>query len=175
MDGSSSSCAPDGVEAISGSDEDDESDASSFSLEDYEPGPVSRVCATSAYGVQADRYVDPLKFRTLASCHGVIDNNEGGERGPSANDMQSARHRRSTSPLPQSVSSKPITPRKSSSMLSSIRETIRGKLSYASGETRVIRQSSAPTIETSARNGRSVVASPRKVGIAFGLQVRMSE
>ncbi|CAI5708265.1 unnamed protein product [Hyaloperonospora brassicae] len=164
VDGSNSSCAPDGVEAILGSDEDDESDASSFSLEDYEPGPVSRVCAASAYGVQGDRYADPLKFRTLASCHGVIDYNEGGERGPSVNDMQSASHRRSTSPLPQSVSPKPITPRKSSSMLSSIRETIRGKLSYASGETRVIRQSSAPTIETSARNGRSVVASPRKNG-----------
>uniref|UniRef100_A0AAV1V4N2 Rab-GAP TBC domain-containing protein n=1 Tax=Peronospora matthiolae TaxID=2874970 RepID=A0AAV1V4N2_9STRA len=160
VDGSSSSNALDGVEAISGSDEDDESDALSLSAEDYEIGNVSR---TAAAGVPVDRFVDPSKLLTLASCAGVIDFDKG-VRGPNIDDGRSGRIRRLTSPSPRAVSLKPRTPRRASSMLSTIRKTIQDKLSYASGETRVIRQSSAPTVETSARTGRSVVTSSRKSG-----------
>ncbi|KAG3119635.1 hypothetical protein PI124_g2247 [Phytophthora idaei] len=156
VDGSNSSTAPDGVETVSGSDEDDESNGLSITLEDFEAGKIAPHVhkPEDAAMVQITaKSVDTFKLVTLASY--PVVSNDGGEGKEADGD----RIRRSTSPSPRTASFKPITPRRTVSMLSSIRKTIRGKLSYATGETRIIRQSSAPTIDTSASTN-----SPRKSG-----------
>ncbi|KAG6969840.1 hypothetical protein JG687_00002956 [Phytophthora cactorum] len=156
VDGSNSSTAPDGVETVSGSDEDDESNGLSITLEDFEAGKIAPHVhkPEDAAMVQITaKSVDTFKLVTLAS-YPVVSNDGGEGKGADGD-----RIRRSTSPSPRTASFKPITPRRTVSMLSSIRKTIRGKLSYATGETRIIRQSSAPTIDTSASTN-----SPRKSG-----------
>lgn len=168
VDGSTSSTAPDGVEAISGSDEDDESNVLPITVEDFEAGKVARVSKATEVGAKvqvADRSVDTSKLVTLASYPVVTHDDDDGKdvRGKNADGEQSSRVRRSTSPSPRTASYKSITPRRTASMLSSIRKTIRGKLSYASGEARIIRQSSAPIIDTSASTSQSAANSPRTV------------
>ncbi|KAG7393977.1 hypothetical protein PHYPSEUDO_000154 [Phytophthora pseudosyringae] len=168
VDGSSSSTTPDGVEAISGSDEDDEGNSLSITLEDFEAGRVPQVYKSEnddgkvQQGV--DKAVDTSKMVTLASYPVVTqDENDEEVQGKHADGEQSSRLRRSTSPSPRTATFKPITPRRTVSMLSSIRKTIRGKLSYATGETIMIRQSSAPIIDTSASVIQGTVDSPRKL------------
>lgn len=171
VDGSSSSAALDGVEVVSGSDEDDESNTSVLSSEDYESRKMFRVCKTTelgAKGLLADRRVDPLKLATLTACRAFSDHDKGA-RGPDVDDHLFGRLRRSTLPSPRAASLKLITPRRTRSMLSSIRNTIRGKLSYASGEARMIRQSSVPTNGKCPSPDLSVANSLRKVWITVAL------
>ncbi|KAK1945075.1 Ecotropic viral integration site 5 [Phytophthora citrophthora] len=147
VDGSNSSTSPDGVDAISGSDEDDESNAMSVTLEDFEAGKAPQVYNGVKLEQTTQKSIDTFKMTTLASYPVVTHDDEEEEL---TSEDQSSRLRRSTSPSPRAASFIPITPRRTVSMLSTIRKTIRGKLSYATGEMRMIRQSSAPTIDTSA-------------------------
>ncbi|KAE8911449.1 hypothetical protein PF001_g11256 [Phytophthora fragariae] len=164
VDGSSSSTAPDGVEAISGSDEDEECDESHLTLEDFEAGGVPQVQIVAKDETKApriDTQCDTAKLVALASYPVVAHNTEeGGE----SNGDQSSKIRRSTSPSPRTAHFQPITPRKTASMFWSIRKTIRGKLNYSSGQPRIIRQSSAPPIDTSGSANQSAANSPRKSG-----------
>lgn len=144
VDGSNSSTSPDGVDAISGSDEDDESNAISVTLEDFEAGKAPQVYNGIKLQRTSEKSIDTSKMTTLASYPVVTHEDE-----EFTNEEQSSRLRRSTSPSPRAASFIPITPRRTVSMLSTIRKTIRGKLSYATGEMRMIRQSSAPPIDTS--------------------------
>ncbi|KAL3671631.1 hypothetical protein V7S43_003544 [Phytophthora oleae] len=147
VDGSNSSTSPDGVDGISGSDEDDESNTVSVTLEDFEAGKVPQVYNAMKLQQTPEKSNDTAKMATLAS-YPVVTQDDDNEEGTSGE--QSSRIRRSTSPSPRAASFKPITPRRTVSMLSTIRKSIRGKLSYATGEIRMIRQSSAPTVDTSA-------------------------
>ncbi|ETI48155.1 hypothetical protein F443_07780 [Phytophthora nicotianae P1569] len=163
VDGSNSSTAPDGVETVSGSDEDDENNGLSFTLEDFEAGKIVKREYGGAVDHIAAKSVNETKLATLASFP-VVSNDDGDDdRGMQADGEESNRIRRSTSPSPRATSFKPITPRRTVSMLSSIRKTIQGKLSYATGETRIIRQSSAPT-DTAVSGRPSATNSPRKSG-----------
>ncbi|RMX62014.1 hypothetical protein KXD40_003857 [Peronospora effusa] len=167
VDGSSSSTALDGVEAISGSDEDDESNVLSITFENIAAGRVLRTSKSTEVGAERQR-ADKL-IVTPASCpmirHDGDDEKE--VRGKDADGEQSNKPLCSTSLWPRTATLKPATPRRTTTMLTSIRKTLWGKLSYASGETRMIRQSSA-SITTSASAGQGV-DSQRKVCTAFGL------
>ncbi|POM79989.1 Hypothetical protein PHPALM_2227 [Phytophthora palmivora] len=164
VDGSNSSTAPDGVEAISGSDEDDECNGLSITLEDFEAGRVPQVHQPEDEDAKVEivrKPADTQKLVTLASYPVIIRNDADDKeaQGKYADGAQSNRTRRSTSPSPRAGRSKQITPQRTASMFSSIRKTIRGKLSYATGETRIIRQSSAPIIDTL---DKCAANSPRK-------------
>lgn len=168
VDGSNSSTSPDGVEAISGSDEDDDSNRFSISVDDFEAGKVPPVYKPTENGCNLDVAAKPaatLKLITLASYPKVTHDDTDDEkvRDADADEEKSGRIRRSTSPSPRTMNLKPITPRRTVSMLSSIRKTIQGKLSYASGDLRMIRQSSAPIIDTLASANGSPLTSPRKL------------
>ncbi|KAH7474617.1 Ecotropic viral integration site 5 protein-like protein [Phytophthora ramorum] len=152
VDGSNSSTAPDGVDTISGSDEDDELNTLPITIEDFEAGRVPQVCNAPKGGAKAqtaDSSGGNTEIVTLASYPVVTHDDDGDVQEKRVEEEQSSRVRRSTSPSPRTASFKPITPRRTASMFWSIRKTIRGKLSYATGETRMIRQSSAPVIDTS--------------------------
>ncbi|CAI5703180.1 unnamed protein product [Peronospora effusa] len=155
VDGSSSSTALDGVEAISGSDEDDESNVLSITFENIAAGRVLRTSKSTEVGAERQR-ADKL-IVTPASCpmirHDGDDEKE--VRGKDADGEQSNKPLCSTSLWPRTATLKPATPRRTTTMLTSIRKTLWGKLSYASGETRMIRQSSA-SITTSASAGQGV-------------------
>lgn len=159
VEGSSSSTAPDGVEAISGSDEDDESH---ITLEDFEAGRVPQVHKAAEDSVKTptiDTQSDPARLLTLAS-YAIVTHDE--EEVEDANGDKSSRIRRSTSPSPRTASFQPITPRRTASMFWSIRKTIRGKFNYPSGQPRIIRQSSAPPIDATGSANQSAANSPRK-------------
>ncbi|CAH0490923.1 unnamed protein product [Peronospora farinosa] len=161
VDGSSSSTALDGVEAISGSDEDDESNVLSITFENIAAGRVLRTSKLTEVGAEQQRADKPIV--TPASCpmirHDGDDEKE--VRGKDADGEQSNKPPCSTSLWPRTATLKPATPRRTTTMLTSIRKTLWGKLSYASGETRMIRQSSASITDTSASAGQGV-DSPRK-------------
>ncbi|OWZ17916.1 hypothetical protein PHMEG_0008085 [Phytophthora megakarya] len=163
VDGSTSSTAPDGVEVISGSDEDDDCNGLSITstLEDFEAGRVPQVQQPEDEDGKVQivsEHADTKKLVSLAS-YPVITHDDADEQDKKDDGTQSSKTRRSTSPSPRSASFKPITPRRttSTSMFSSIRKTIRGKLSYATGETRIIRQSSAPVIDTPPGSNQIIV------------------
>ncbi|KAJ8552398.1 hypothetical protein ON010_g10147 [Phytophthora cinnamomi] len=162
VDGSSSSTAPDGVEAISGSDE--ECNESHITLEDFEAGrlhQVQKVAEDSAKIPIIDTQSNTAKLVTLAS-YEIVTQEE--EEDDTASEDQSSRIRRSTSPSPRTANFRPITPRRTVSMFSSIRKTIRGKFNYSGVQPRIIRQSSAPPIDTSGSANQSAANSPRKSG-----------
>ncbi|KAI9989573.1 hypothetical protein PInf_019858 [Phytophthora infestans] len=142
VDGSNSSTAPDGVETVSGSDEDDESTGLSITFEDFEAGKIVPHLHKCEDGVAMEQITAKLSKLVTLTTYSVVSEDK------QAGGSQSSRIRRTTSPSPRTASFKPITPRRTVSMLSSIRKTIQGKLSYATGETRIIRQSSAPTSST---------------------------
>ncbi|KAI9915544.1 hypothetical protein PsorP6_008262 [Peronosclerospora sorghi] len=133
VEGSSSSIALDGVEAISGSDEDDESNISSNAVEEFEAGKMPRIMKTSAV---VESTVDMFKPVNVSP--------HNGQRAKEKNalDEQSSKMLRLTST--QAANFKAATPRRTVSVLSSIRKTIRGTFNYASAEARMIRQTSAP-------------------------------
>ncbi|CAI5716769.1 unnamed protein product [Peronospora destructor] len=158
VDGSSSSTALDGVEAISGSDEDDDDDSniSSITIEDFEVGRVLQASKSTEISAEQQQADKPISFVAPALYPAVRydSNDEKGVRRKDADDEQSNRPSCSTSPWPRTAIFKPITPRRTTTMLSSIRKTLWGKLSYATGEARMIRQSSAPITDTSACAGQ---------------------
>ncbi|CAI5739171.1 unnamed protein product [Peronospora destructor] len=165
VDGSSSSTALDGVEAISGSDEDDDSNISSIIIEDFEVGRVLQASKSTEISAEEQQADKPISFVASALYPAVIhnSNDEKGVRRKNADDEQSYRPSCSTSPWPRTAIFKPVTPQRTTTMLSSIRKTLWGKLSYATGEARMIRQSSAPITDTSAYGGQSVDL-PRRCG-----------
>jgi hypothetical protein len=168
VDGSNASSAPDGVEAISGSDEDEECNSLPITIEDFEAGKVRQrgeSAEDGAKGQLTGNAVRSPELVTLASYSLITHDDTIDEDNVKRIEREQSRLRRSTSPSPRTASFKPITPRRTASMLMSISKTIRGKLSYATGETRMIRQSSAPAIDTLARANESATNSPRKVRV----------
>ncbi|GMF51715.1 unnamed protein product [Phytophthora fragariaefolia] len=163
VDGSTSSTVPDGVEVISGSDEEEECNELPVTLEDFETGKAPQVQQVAKKNVKVlglGTHNDTAKLATLAS-YPVVTHTE--EEPGDRNGEQSSRFRRSTSPSPRTANIQPITPRRTASMFWSIRKTIRGKfVNYSSGEPRIIRQSSAPPIDTSGSASQSAADSPRK-------------
>ena len=170
VDGSNSSTALDGVEALSGSDEDDESNILSITIEDFEAEKVLRASKMDEAGAEQQRADKPIDFVTPASYPLASYDGDGEKevRGKDADGEQSNGSLCLTSPWPRTAIFKPITPRKTTTMLSSIRKTLWGKLSCATGETKMIRQSSAPINDTSASASQGI-DSPRKVCTAFDL------
>ncbi|CEG43601.1 ankyrin repeat-containing protein [Plasmopara halstedii] len=157
VDGSTSSVAHDGVETISGSDEDDENSSLLVTIDDFESGRV----APQVYKREDDtlmmqlrtKNTDTSRFMTLAS-YPVVARDDCDQ--DIINEEQLRLLRRSASPSSRTVSLIPCTSRMTVSMLSSIGKTIRGKLSHSSGESKTIRQRSAPNSATSPVSPQSV-------------------
>lgn len=162
VDGSSSSIAPDGVETISGSDEDDESANYLVTIDDFESGRVAPLMYKheddAALRQLRAKYTDPTRFMSLAS-YPVVVHDDSDQEIRDGELSKPLCH--STSPSTRSTRLMPSTSRKTVSMLSSIGKTIRGKLSYSSGETRPLRQSSAPTMNSSSVGRQHALTLPR--------------
>ncbi|GMF22918.1 unnamed protein product [Phytophthora lilii] len=160
----SSSSTPDGVETVSGSDEDEECNASSITLEDFEAAKVPQTHKRTVHDTKVqeiNRPVDAPKTDTLA-LYPVVSHNANDDETREDSEEKLSRLRRSTSPSPRTANFQPIAPRRTASMFWSIRKTIRGKFSYSSGHTRMIRQNSAPVIDTPLSDNQSRTISPRK-------------
>lgn len=150
VDGSSSSTAPDGVEVLDGSEEDEDSSSLPITLEEFEAGKAPPAAYrgrndTAPLSVISAR--NPTELVALAS-HPVVQTDSPADEdlGIASDDEWSTvvPSRRKTSPSPRADRFVPTTPRRSSSMFWSIRKSIRGKFSSTSGESRFIRQTSAP-------------------------------
>ncbi|CAH0475780.1 unnamed protein product [Peronospora belbahrii] len=166
LDGSSSSTELDGVEAISGSDEDDETQALSITSDDFEAGRVLRASKSTKLGAEQQlvrKLIDSSERVALGAYQMVTRDGENNKRmrGKNADSGQASRLQCSTSPWPRTASVKPRTPQRTS-MLSSIRKTIWGKLNHASGEARMFWQIPASVPDTSTGADQSAVDSPKK-------------